>query len=287
MSEIENHLFEERFGADDKSVDAREGELKYQKISDWCILANEEDGAMLHHARVGIENCVWHERYVDDIIIPYFLTSKRRKQGRRRLPSTRTVIDVGASYGWMAVSFAKYFDEVKCFEIRRDIRHALRQNTSRFSNIEVFDHGLSSIEDNVKVCARLNSGASRVSIRRDQDINAPGRYTEETINRKKEGHGCVVRTLDSYNFNNVDCIKLDVEEHEYYVLIGAMETIKKWKPVLIVEISYAGKRHLSLFKPRQRIFKLLHSLGYEIVDVRGKDFIFKHTSLNHWDDLTL
>ena len=66
-----------------------------------------------------------------------------------------------------------------------------------------------------------------------------------------------------------------------------METIKKWKPLLIVEISYAGKRHLSLFKPRQRIFKLLHSLGYEIVDVRSRDFIFKHKSLNHWDDLTL
>jgi len=258
-----------------------------QSIADWCLLANEEDTAMLHHAQVGIENCQWHERYIDDIIIPYFLTSKRRKHGRQKLPQRRTVIDIGASYGWMAVTFAKYFDEVKCFEIREDVRYALKKNTSRFSNIEVFDYGLSSIQDNVKVCRDANTGGSRVWIRRSTDVNDPGRYTEEQIPTKAEGHGCAVRTLDSFNFNNVDCIKLDIEEHEYYALLGAVETIKKWKPVLVMEITYTRKRHITYFKPRQRIFKLLHSLGYEIVDVRGRDFIFKHKCLNHWDDLTL
>ena len=238
---------------------------EYQKISDWCILADEEDSPMLNHAKTEIQYCRWHEGYVDDIIIPYFLKTTRR-----------TVIDVGASYGWMAVSFAKYFDQVKCFEIRDDVRYALRENTSRFSNVEIFDCGLSDSKRTVKVKLRPATGCSRIACKFDN--YGP---VVETPN------GLLVDTLDSYNFNNVDCIKLDVEDHEYYTLLGALETIKKWNPVLIVEMRSVRKRHISLFKPRQRIFKLLHSLDYRIADVRGADFIFTHKSLDHYNGLDL
>jgi len=243
---------------------------KYQKISDWCILADETDKSMLDHARTRIQDCRWHDGYVDDIIIPYFLTSNRR-----------TVIDVGASYGWMAVSFAKYFDKVKCFEIREDVRHALKENTSRFSNVEVFDCGLSDSKKNVKLRSRTSSGTSiirRKCVVEDKHPDFP--EGDDILGSAIEvSTGPLVNTLDSYNFNNVDCIKLDVEKHEYYALLGAMETIKKWKPVLIVEISYTKKRDLRYFKPRQRIFKLLHSLDYQIVDIRSHDFIFASRSL--------
>ena len=241
---------------------------KYQTISDWCILADEEDCHMLSHAKTEIQYCRWHEGYVDDIIIPYFLTSNRR-----------TVIDVGASYGWMAVSFAKYFDQVKCFEIREDIRYALKENTSRFSNVEIFDCGLSDSKRNVKVQLRPNTGDSRIVCK----FGKPDNYgpVVETPN------GLLVDTLDSFNFNRVDCIKMDIEDHEYYALLGALDTIKKWKPVLILEISYTRKRHFDLFEPRQRIFKLLHSLDYRIADVRRTDVIFTHKSLDHYNGLDL
>jgi len=241
---------------------------KYQKISDWCILADETDKSMLDHARTRIQDCRWHDGYVDDIIIPYFLTSNRR-----------TVIDVGASYGWMAVSFAKYFDKVKCFEIREDVRHALRENTSRFSNVEVFDCGLSDSKKNVKFHYRRNTGASIIRRSRIlEDKNADFPEGDDILGSAiKVPAGPLVNTLDSYNFNNVDCIKLDIEDHEYYALLGAIETIKKYHPVLIVEISYTKSRNLRHFKPRQRIFKLLHSLNYQVVDVRARDFIFTYT----------
>ena len=242
---------------------------KYQKISDWCILADETDDPMLRHAKTEIQNCRWHEGYVDDIIIPYFLTSNRR-----------TVIDAGASYGWMAVSFAKYFEEVKCFEIREDVRYALRENTSRFSNIEIFDCGLSDKKANVKVgLHNTKTGTTRV-VRERNKKQDDGPAVEHP-------KGLLVKTLDSFNFNSVDCIKMDIENHEYYALLGALDTIKKWKPVLILEISYTKKRHFDLFEPRQRIFKLLRSVNYEIVDVRGRDFIFAHKSQDHYNGLDL
>ena len=243
---------------------------KYQKISDWCILANETDEHMLEHARVEIQNCRWHEGYVDDIIIPYFLTSNRR-----------TVIDAGASYGWMAVSFAKYFEEVKCFEIRDDVRYALRENTSRFSNVEIHDCGLSDKKANVTIdLNNTSTGTTKIYRERVQQPNKSGQDRRLDFGPAKEWpnkhSNAFVNTLDSFNFTNVDCIKMDIENHEYYALLGAIETIKEWKPVLILEISYTGKRYFELFEPRQRIFKLLHSLDYQMVDVRQKDFIFTY-----------
>ena len=250
---------------------------EYQKISDWTILKSEEDTAMVQHAKVGIDNCVWHERYIDDILLPYFLTGKRR-----------TVIDIGSSYGWMAVSFAKHFDEVKCFEVREDIRDALKENVSRFSNVEVFDCGVSSEEKYVRVNEKRVTGVTRIAQRRFSDTGAPIIGKDEyVIEKPQHKNGILVRPLDSYNFENVDCIKLDIEDHEYYAILGAQETIKKWKPVLILEISFIRRRHLSFFKPRQRIFKLLDDLDYQIADIRGGDVIFTHKNLTHYDALDL
>src|SRR5262249_40578675 len=45
-----------------------------------------------------------------------------------------------------------------------------------------------------------------------------------------------VKRLDDFNFLDVGAIKIDVEGHEFEVLSGSEETIKKSRPVLIVEI---------------------------------------------------
>ena len=48
------------------------------------------------------------------------------------------------------------------------------------------------------------------------------------------------RTLDSYEFDQVDFIKIDVEWFELKVLQGAENTIRKHKPVIYVEINDIG-----------------------------------------------
>ncbi len=48
------------------------------------------------------------------------------------------------------------------------------------------------------------------------------------------------RTIDSFEFENVSLMKIDVEGYELAVLEGAFETIKKSKPALIIE---AEERH--------------------------------------------
>jgi FkbM family methyltransferase len=45
-----------------------------------------------------------------------------------------------------------------------------------------------------------------------------------------------LRTLDSYNFEDVDIIKIDVEGHEFDVVQGAEQTILKYHPVVQLEM---------------------------------------------------
>jgi len=251
---------------------------KYTKYeTGWCLLDREEDSTMLKHGRKhNIENYNrWQERLIENHLIKYFLDKSNR----------RTVIDGGSSYGWMAVTFAKYFDQVKCFEVRDDVRSALKENTKALPNVEVFDCGLSQKEQIVTISQHTATGHTMIT----QEASSKSLASATSANPEE---GKKVNSIDSFNFENVDCIKLDVEHHEFNVLLGAEETIKKWKPLLVVEVLAAMKRRPEplgtiLFEERLKIFKLVNTYGYEMIDVRGADFIFAHKSLNLYGDLTL
>jgi len=83
-----------------------------------------------------------------------------------------------------------------------------------------------------------------------------------------------IRPLDSFNITNVGLIKIDVEGMEELVIEGALNTIEKYKPVLIIEI-----HDISHFKVTDMCRKLL-SFGYnriEPVDNSDHDFVFIST----------
>ena len=46
----------------------------------------------------------------------------------------------------------------------------------------------------------------------------------------------LARTIDSYNFEEVDAIKIDVEGSELLVMQGAKDTIERCRPSIQVEI---------------------------------------------------
>jgi FkbM family methyltransferase len=65
------------------------------------------------------------------------------------------------------------------------------------------------------------------------------------------------KTLDSYRFQNVSFVKIDVEGHEEAVLRGGMETLTRETPNLIIEIE---ERHCP--GSLQRVSNLLKEIGY-------------------------
>jgi FkbM family methyltransferase len=70
-------------------------------------------------------------------------------------------------------------------------------------------------------------------------------------------HRIETRTLDSFSFENVSLIKIDIEGHEAAALRGAQETLKRCRPALIIE---AEERHHP--SAVSDVWRLLQPLGY-------------------------
>jgi FkbM family methyltransferase len=77
-----------------------------------------------------------------------------------------------------------------------------------------------------------------------------------------------VKTLDSFQFNDIAFIKIDVEGFESKTLAGAQETILKSKPIMLIEIE---NRHLQRFDNSQNgihvatvedVINQVESMGY-------------------------
>jgi len=85
------------------------------------------------------------------------------------------------------------------------------------------------------------------------------------------------KTLDSFVFEDVDYIKIDVEGHELKVLQGATNTIKTYNPLIVVEEN--GSAVLwKKGKPNEAI-DYLSSLNYKIVDKWQNDYIMESNGL--------
>jgi len=66
--------------------------------------------------------------------------------------------------------------------------------------------------------------------------------------------------LDNFNFTDITLIKIDVENHENQVLIGAKQTILNNKPIIVLENSYY---YFSNLFPNPNPHKvILEELGY-------------------------
>jgi len=83
------------------------------------------------------------------------------------------------------------------------------------------------------------------------------------------------RTLDGYHLDNIGFIKIDVEGHEEGVLQGGKETIRRNRPVVLVEVE---ERHNA--GSIERVRQFLEGLGYQ-------GFFFEGGKLNPIENFDL
>lgn len=217
-----------------------------KNINGWFLLDNEQDMPMVESAQRAPNDCNykdWHTNFIDDILELYAPDMERR-----------VALDIGGCVGMMAVPFAQQYEQVHTFEINPQIRECLKLNTEKYPNVTVHDYGLSDKEGPVRFSVLPWSGGSRVSPNGEQVFE--------------------VKTLDSFEFENVDLIKMDVEGHEYQAMIGASETVRRCKPLIITEIH--SRRDRRSYQYRQALFAHMKMLDYELIDVRQADYIWRH-----------
>lgn len=189
-------------------------------------------------------------------MLEYLLDEKLYRCSTRRI-----AIDIGANVGFFTTGLSTRFDHVHAFELNPSTRTALIANTKNTDNITVYNVGLSNNQRTVQFLE--DSASGNVRIPHDDELEVLGPMDCENK----------VVPLDDYNLTQVDLIKIDVEGHEFEVLCGAKNTILANKPLIVCEIW--NRRDLNFIPPRLRVIELMKSYGYEIVDCRLMDFVFR------------
>ena len=160
-----------------------------------------------------------------------------------------TAVDIGANIGFMSMALG---ENVIAFEPQPELFELLVQNASK------------AVCHSVALSNR--SGFAHIPMIRYGD---KGNYGGVALVKPSFFTRSVIcRTLDSYGFENVSLIKIDVEGHELEVLKGAVDTIARCRPVLYVEDDIDSKRYA--------LREFITSLGYDIEE--HKPFLFRENN---------
>ncbi len=169
-----------------------------------------------------------------------------------------------------------------CLDIGANIGHhtiIMSQSTGKNGHVYAFEP-ITYIRQQMENSLELN-GIKNVTTIPDALSNKEGKMTlfinPENVagssfvnDAENEKLNVDVKTLDSYNFEKVDFMKIDVEGFEYNVLRGAEQTIAKHHPKILFEFSPAYYRKNS---PSDILDILLFfkKNGYVLVDLEDKD----------------
>jgi FkbM family methyltransferase len=154
-------------------------------------------------------------------------------------------VDIGANVGLWAKPLTQTFKRVIAFEPLQQVYSCLEINCENLP-VELHKHALGSVNDVVEmVFDAENTGGSFVS---------------------EVGTGTIqIKRLDNLNLPKFGLLKIDCERHELEVLKGAMDTILKYKPIIVCEQQADTNECAGTY---------LKSFGAkEITNVR-KDYIF-------------
>jgi FkbM family methyltransferase len=178
-------------------------------------------------------------------------------------------LDVGSNFGWYSIHIAKDKNvDVVAFEPSTVSFKSLVKNIRR-----------NNLSDKIKAY-KLGLG----------DKNKKGKLTKnfflgnhiETKNetgKKIASETIQVITLDEFVLNNkiskIGAIKCDIEGSEIFMLKGACKTLRKFKPILLLEIQQEWTERFEY--SAEEIFSFLQDLGYTYFRVKENGKIAKPT----------
>ena len=173
-----------------------------------------------------------------------------------------TIIDIGANIGATTLNMAKrvgvsgkvFSFEPSPYNYQKALENIRLNN---FLNIKLINQGLG----NKKATACLynvnlnNRGMQRL-LDNDSDINAYDK-TEVTIDT-------LDRSMQLFEIPSPSLIKIDVEGYELKVLQGGLETLKKNKPALFIELDDNNLKEQG--SDAKELVEFLLELQYNVVD---------------------
>ena len=190
------------------------------------------------------KNCKYKERYMWQYslmkLCMYYIPLKKRE----------LAIDIGSHVGLWTFFLADVFEYIHCFEPLEIHRECWIRNTKDLINTRLYPFALGNRTQKVNML--LPKEASVAAHIKDRGL-------ETSYSTNVEYGDIEVVSLDSFCLDvppnttksKIDFIKIDVQGYELKVVGGALDTIKKNKPWVLVEDQETGTPTV----------KLLASLG--------------------------
>lgn len=176
------------------------------------------------------------------------------------LPAAPVALDIGANIGVNALVLSEALGPAGClhaFEPQRIVYQMLMGNLALNSieNVFAYNIALGAASGEIELppldyARNWSFGGLGLVKHSPQPQFPPGQGAPGVPPRYAE-----VRTLDSFGFERIDFIKLDVEEMELDVLRGGESSIERTRPVMLVEW---------LGRDEGRLPRYLHDIGYEL-----------------------
>lgn len=164
----------------------------------------------------------------------------------------RTAIDCGGHVGVWSVLMSEKFNSVISFEPSKDNYWCLFENTKNILNVKPINAAL---------------GSKKMSGSLHPPVN-PGNSGSAWV---VSGNDFEIIRIDDLNLKDVDYIKMDVEGCEPFVIDGAIETIKVFSPVILVEQKQITARYGIDY---MEAGKILENIGYSMKEKLNNDYIY-------------
>lgn len=175
---------------------------------------------------------------------------------RERIAPGATFVDAGANIGNHTVYFLRLCRaaHIHAFEPIPHMQAILQRNADLNGadrvTLHPFGLGASASTADVEIFNPANLGST--TLRPSMDAGSDG--------------GIPIRPLDSFDLENIDFIKIDVEGMQDAVLSGARDTIARCKPTMVIEAFQRGDE-------RDRTEALLGDLGYRVDEIIGHNVL--------------
>lgn len=195
----------------------------------------------------------------------------------KHIPNFDVALDVGAHVGIWTRRLAQKFKTVVAFEPvpkhqecwKKNMENFVKENPDwgNYTTLHNVALGHENGTATMKVPDTTNTGMASLvheiyNVRTQERWVQPGWEKFPEIQVK-------TRTLDSYEFEKIDFMKIDVEWFELRVLQGAEQTIRKHKPVMYVEM-----HDTQAFN-----FMMDINCGYRIMEAYGMNRLYKSNTV--------
>ena len=186
----------------------------------------------------------------------------------------QTVLQAGGNCGIYTREYAQHYENVYTFEPDATNMNCLVLNTSDCNNIIKFQacmgesQGMTAIQNPLEI---MDIGS--IHVKTPKELHENMLVVESKAN-------IPILTIDDIAFSTLDLIHLDIEGYELFALKGGSNTIKKYKPVIVLEVCEDGHSEKYGYN-RNDLEIFLQSLDYvfiEKIDANG-DNVYMHKSL--------